>query len=75
MGENKKIVVEHYPVDRLPEELRRGLEAGALVTITVEPDRTIVQPRRSFSEFFGNAGRAHDDPVADIRKLRDEWDD
>ena len=74
MGEHKKIT-PHYPVDNLPEDLRAGLEAGARVTITVEPEPVHARPRRSFSEFFGKSGRAHDDPVADIRKLRDEWDD
>jgi hypothetical protein len=33
MGEKKKIVVENDPVDRLPEELRRGLEIGRMVRV------------------------------------------
>ena len=74
MGEHKKIVVVHFPVDRLPEELRAGLEAVKTARITVEPELDLI-PLRSVLELFGKAGRAHDDPVADIRKLRDEWDD
>ena len=74
MGEHKKIVIEHYPVDKLPEELRRGLEAGAVVTITMESEQG-PRPKRSIVELFGKGGRVHTDPVADIRKLRDEWDD
>ena len=75
MGEHKKIVVEHCPVDRLPEELRGKRESSAWVTITTEPEQTTLRPRRSLSEFIGKSGVAHTDPVADIRKLRDEWDD
>ncbi|MCI0467452.1 MAG: hypothetical protein L0Y57_10685 [Beijerinckiaceae bacterium] len=33
-----KIVREHYPVSKLPEDLREGLEPGAEVRITMEPD-------------------------------------
>lgn len=38
MGETKKIVTEHYPAEKLPEELRAGLETGQLVRVTVEPE-------------------------------------
>jgi hypothetical protein len=75
MGEQSKIVVEHYPVERLPEDLRRGLQVGGQVTVIVVPETVPMPPRRSFTEFFGKSGVAHSDPVADIRKLRDEWDD
>ncbi|MCU0886200.1 MAG: hypothetical protein MUC44_14920 [Beijerinckiaceae bacterium] len=30
-----RIVREHFPVERLPEELRVGLDPGAVATITV----------------------------------------
>ena len=73
MGEHTK-VVEEYPVDKLPEELRAGLAAGTMARITVEP-AAAKKPMRPLSDYFGTAGRAHIDPVADIRKLRDEWDD
>ena len=73
MGEHTR-VIPHYPVDKLPPDLRAGLEAGELVTITVvrEPPAPTL---KSVMELFGKSGRAHEDPVADIRKLRDEWDD
>ena len=73
MGEHTRIV-PHFPVDKLPEELRAGFEAGSTVTITVEPDPE-APSLKSVMDLFGKVGRAHDDPVADIRKLRDEWDD
>ena len=74
MGELTRIV-PHFPVDKLPDELRAGFEARGTVTITMEPEPKQVPPLRSFSEFFSKSGRVHVDPVADIRKLRDEWDD
>ena len=76
MGEHDKIIVENYPADKLPEELRLrlGLEAGTLVTLTVEPEQT-PPSLKSVIELFGKVGLAHNDPVADIRKLRDEWND
>ncbi len=33
-----RIVREHYPVDKLPQELREGLDPQARVTITIEPE-------------------------------------
>jgi len=33
-----KIVREHYPVEKLPDDLREGLAAGQTVTITVEEE-------------------------------------
>ncbi|MDX2259766.1 MAG: hypothetical protein NW205_12745 [Hyphomicrobiaceae bacterium] len=76
MTEIKRIVVENFPVARLPEELRVGLAADARVTVTVEADAVVVQ-RRTLTDYFG-AGKgaypAPDDAVEQIRKLRDEWD-
>lgn len=73
MGEQGKIVKDNYPVDRLPEELRAGLKAGSVVRITLEPTAER-PPLRPLQDYFGTAGRVHNDPVADIRKLRDEWE-
>lgn len=35
-----KIVKEHYPVSKLPEDLREGLEPDEKVRITIETDST-----------------------------------
>lgn len=75
MGEGKKIVTEHFPVERLPEELRAGIEAGRAVRVTVEVEEP--RPRRTPQSFFGSAPGVYGSPeeaVAAIRKLRDEWD-
>lgn len=38
MREMNKIVREHYPVEKLPDDLRAGLPDGQTVTITVEEE-------------------------------------
>lgn len=35
----KKIVIRDYPVDKLPPELREGMESAERVTVTVEPEK------------------------------------
>lgn len=71
-----KIVREHYPVRQLPEDLRRGLDLNGNVRVVLEEQTgpSAEQLRRSLE----NARKLHpigDDPVARIRRLRDEWDD
>ncbi len=76
MGEIGKIVVEHYPAGKLPEELRRGLAAGQVVRVTVEAETAAASPRL-LSEMLGCAKGLYqtpDEAVAFIRALRDEWD-
>jgi hypothetical protein len=73
-----RIVKEHYPVSKLPEELREGLDPAELVTVTVA--REIENPRRkvlTLEEIFAlrrppfRSGTEIDDSV---RRQRDEWD-
>ena len=78
MGETKKIVIDHYPVDKLPDDLRRGLESGRMVRVTVESDAETETPpaRRKLTSFLGAAKGVYATPeeaVAAIRELRDEW--
>jgi len=76
MTEQKKIVTEHFPVDRLPDELRRGIEDGKMVRVVVEAEVEMPEPR-PLREFWGIAKGAYPTPadaVAEIRKLRDESD-
>ncbi len=75
MGETKKIVVDHFPVEKLPDELRRGIESGQLVRVTVESDAPEeTSDRQPLRSFFG-AGKGcytEEEAVSFIRKLRDE---
>lgn len=74
MGEQRKIVAEHFPVEKLPEELRAGLADARHVTVTVEVEEPPQQ--RSLLSFWGAGKGVYDSPEAAvdaIRKLRDEW--
>jgi uncharacterized protein (DUF1786 family) len=73
MGETKKIVTEHYPAEKLPEELRKGLEEGQLVRVTVEPEGTRAITFDLLSFLGAGAGvYSTDEAVSYIRTLRDE---
>ncbi len=80
-----RIVREHYPVSKLPADLREGLQDTADVRVTIEvpviSDRGAgTEPAapvgRSFSERFRHLRRANfaspEDVVAYIRSLRDD---
>lgn len=79
MGEAGKIVTKHYPVEKLPEELRPGMEVGRYVRVTVEADDSLAPFPRPLHEMYGFAAGLYAsqglDPVEFIRQLRDEWDD
>ncbi|MBO0905758.1 hypothetical protein [Jiella sonneratiae] len=73
MSEQTKIVVDDYPVDNLPEEVRRGIGAGERVRVTVETGAPL--PR--YLRFHGIAAHKKttvEEAVARVRSLRDEWD-
>ena len=76
MGEMKRIVTERYPVDKLPEELRRGLEGAQIVRVTVEseqePEAVAASP--SLMSYFGSGRGCYSaaEAVDYIRMLRDE---
>jgi hypothetical protein len=78
-----KIVLEHYPVEKLPEDLRVGLDAYRTVRVIIEeeanskglatPAETVAAIRKFRAE---NPERENlDESVARIRDLRNEWDD
>ena len=74
MTELKKIVVEGYPVERLPEELRRLLGSDAPVRVVLEQEAEAVcpdWPDYGFAKgMYAEQGLA---PTQYIRSLRDEW--
>jgi hypothetical protein len=79
MRPGKKIVVEHFPADKLPAEFRIDVEAGARVRVTVEQeitDRWAPLLDRIDRYHRDNPGRSitTEEAVARIRALRDEWD-
>ena len=73
-----KIIRENYPASKLPEELREGIDPSTHVTVTVvaedKPDRLPMTLEEIFS-LTGFRRRSAEEIDADIRKMRDEWDD
>ena len=77
MSEHKRIVLEDYPAERLPEELRRGITPGHRVRVTIEDEREASTTEPRFRRFRGIAAEKNtsiEEAVARIRTLRDEWD-
>jgi hypothetical protein len=86
-----RIVREHYPVERLPEDLREGIPAGEQVTVTVEPEReaarkdaaspgnlTSSEHVMSLEEIFAARRppfRSAEEISKTIRRDRDSWDE
>lgn len=76
-----KIVREHYPVEKLPDDLRAELGLVQTVTVVIEPDtasrQTDPSVRRAIEELKAHQARlpaAPSDSVERVSKLRDEWD-
>lgn len=77
MGATKKIVVEGYPVENLPEDLRQRLGTTGVVTVTIEAARDS-RSHRQLADLYGcgagfYASHGHD-PAAFVSGLRDEWE-
>jgi hypothetical protein len=72
-----KIVRQHYPASKLPHDLRPTEDPNASVTVIVEEEKRPEQVM-SLDEIFSLSGfrrRSAAEIDADIRQMRDEWDD
>lgn len=75
MSEKRKIVVEDYPIEKLPEDLRRGMEQLGKVRVTVESANS--DREKPLASFVGSATGCYatpEDAVLAVRSLRDEWE-
>jgi hypothetical protein len=71
-----KIVRENYPAERLPEDLREGVDPKSVVTVTIE--QTLPERVLSLEEIFALRRppyRTKEEIDADIRRERDAWDE
>jgi hypothetical protein len=72
-----KIVRQHYPVSQLPKDLRPTEDPNASVTVTIEeekrPDKVMTLEEIFSLSGFRRLSAAEID--ADVRQMRDEWDD
>jgi len=75
-----KIVREHYPVEKLPEDLRAELGLARTVTLVIESeDRPSREAERKAAidelrRLRSTLKPSENDSVARVRQLRDEWD-
>jgi len=74
-----KIVREHYPVSKLPEDLRQGIDPDGKVTVTVVAEVNEARPEHvaTLEEIFARRRppyRSVEEIDAAIRAERDAWD-
>lgn len=75
-----KVILEHYPASKLPDELREGIALGASVKVTVEEEVKRPLGRKQLLELMRSAqanapGTSLEEAVARVRALRDEWEE
>jgi hypothetical protein len=73
-----KTVREHYPASKLPDDLRGNLDPSSMVTVTVDEEEQPPEHIMSLEEIFALKGfrrRSGAKIDADIRQMRDEWDE
>lgn len=82
-----RIVREHYPVSKLPEDLREEFTGSTEVTLIVEARTTPTDEREGPEPPYGRGAfsryrhltkanfKSTDEVVAHVRALRDEWDE
>jgi len=73
-----RIVKEHYPASKLPEDLREGVDPAAIVTITIVEEQGRPERVMTLEEIFALREppfRTSEEIDADLRRQRDEWDD
>ena len=76
-----KIVREHYPVSRLPQDLQNEIGEAQYVRVVIEDNEA--RPPLSKDEAVALLAEARqsakgistEEAVARVRALRDEWDD
>jgi hypothetical protein len=76
MGDAKKIVVDGYPVEKLPEDLRVRLGATGVVRLTIEEPLVAGTKLRLVDLYGCGAGfyQSHGhEPAQFVSTLRDEW--
>ena len=76
---NRIVHKEHYPVDKLPDDLKLDLPAGARVRVTLEVEEDHLSSKMSLDEIFAavpTGARMTNKEIDDhIRHMRDAWDD
>jgi hypothetical protein len=73
-----RIIREHYPASKLPEDLRAGVDPLSTVTVTIVQEEKRPEKVVTLDEIFALRRppfRTADEIDEDLRRQRDEWDD
>jgi hypothetical protein len=73
-----RIVLEHYPASKLPEDLRAGVDPSSTVTVTIVEEAKSPEKVMTLQEIFALRRppfRTAEEIDYDLRRQRDEWDD
>ena len=73
-----RIIREHYPASKLPEDLRAGVDPSATVTVTIVEEQKRREKVMTLEEIFALRRppfRTAEEIDEDLRRQRDEWDD
>ena len=73
-----RIVLEHYPASKLPEDLRAGVDPSSTVTVTIVEEEKRPEKVMTLEEIFALRRppfRTAEEIDEDLRRQRDEWDD
>jgi hypothetical protein len=73
-----RIIREHYPASKLPEDLRAGVDPSSTVTVTIVEEVKRPEKVMTLEEIFALRRppfRTAEEIDEDLRRQRDEWDD
>jgi hypothetical protein len=73
-----RIIREHYPASRLPEDLRAGVDPAATVTVTIEQEAVSSGGVVSLEDIWASRSppfKTVEEIDSELRRQRDEWDD
>ena len=69
-----KIVLEHYPVEKLPDDIKSKIDGVGMVTLTIEQSPLPKFTRNDLLALIGKPVGPSVNTLEGIRALRDEWD-
>ncbi len=73
-----RIVLEHYPASKLPDDLRAGVDPLSTVTVTIVEEEKRPEKVMTLDEIFALRRppfRTAEEIDEDLRRQRDEWND
>lgn len=73
MDERKRVVIQNYPAEKLPEELRGDIALESRVTVTVSQDDPL-RKRRKLQDFVGAGRGLYRSAAHALQELRDARD-